>query len=284
MSDSPPVREMVEYFLPVLVMAGDYALAIQPHIKGPELKTGQNAWTQAVTDADLSIQNFVEVASLARYPEAAFFGEEHSQSLNDKYFASTAPTLISLDPVNGTFLYKNQMDGWDIVLSIAHHHKLIAAISYMPAKGIFYLAAEGFGALTGNSECHQLSDMQPLQTIPGSRVCLTYQIPEVNQRLQSAFDSFDIVTDYDPARCLDNLNDLFTGKLDAFACRQGDFLDWGATAYIVSTAGGCATTLDGQLLPVFDEFNPLSTADMLVTSNQKVHQEILKLLNSAIGT
>ena len=32
---------------------------------------------------------------------------------------------------------------------------------------------------------------------------------------------------------LDNLNDLFTGRLDAFACRNGDLLDWGAVAYIV---------------------------------------------------
>ncbi len=280
MSDNPSVREMVEYFLPVLVTAGDYALAIQPHIKGPEPKSGSNPWTQAITDADLSIQNLVEVAALARYPEAAFFGEEQAQSLNDKYFDSAAPTLISLDPVNGTFLYKNQMEGWDIVLSIAHNRKLVAAISYMPAKRKFYLAAEGFGALTGSSECRKLSNMRPLLTIPGSRVCLTYRIPEVNQRLHGAFDCFDIVTDFDPARCLDNLNDLFTGKLDAFACHQGDFLDWGATAYIVSTAGGYATTLDGGLLPVFDQFNPQSTADMLVTSSQEVHQEILNLLAS----
>ncbi len=280
MSDSPPVKEMVEYLLPVLVTAGNYALAIQSRISGPEQKPGDNPWTQAVTDADLSIQNFIEVAVLARYPEVAFFGEEQARSLNDRYFDRDAPVLISLDPVNGTFLYKNQMAGWDIVLSIAHRGRLIAAVSYMPARAVFYLAVNGFGALTGSSGCRRIEAMQPLATVPGSRVCLTYQAPEVKQQLRSRFDAFDIVTDYDPDRCLDNLNDLFTGRLDAFACRRGDFLDWGATAYIVAAAGGRVSCLDGQPLPVFDRFDPESTADMLVAASPEVHREILDLLQT----
>jgi hypothetical protein len=66
---------MVEHYLPVLVTAGDYALNIQSRIGGPEQKSGDNAWAQALTDADLTVQTYVEVATLSRYADIGFFGE-----------------------------------------------------------------------------------------------------------------------------------------------------------------------------------------------------------------
>jgi len=274
-----PAVELLEYLLPLLVTAGDYARHVQPDIQGPQPKDADNAWKEAITDADLSVQNFVEVALLARYPEIAFFGEERDYSLNDKYFSPEAGTLVCLDPVNGTFLYRNQRSGWDIVASIVVEGRMVAAVSYTPGSGIFHLAVDGLGALTGCRDNCTVAAMQALATRSGSRVCLTYQANEALQRLRPAFDAFDIIEDDDPGRELDNLNDLFTGRLDAFICRQGDYLDWGATAYIARAAGGRATCLDGTELPVFDRFDPGAVADMLVTSSPAVHDEIMTLLN-----
>ncbi len=270
---------LIEYYLPILVTAGDYARQIQSAIGGPEQKGGGNAWTQALTDADLMVQHFVEVATLSRWPEVGFFGEESSQSANTKYFPVAAETVVHLDPINGTFLYKNQRSSWDIILSIRHAAKLVAALSYMPVRGQFYMAIRGMGALTGDRDISSVSDMDPLATKTGSGLCLTYQAPEVQQRLSTHFECFDIVDDYDPHRGVDNLNDLFTGKLDAFACRQGDLLDWGAMAFIVEQAGGRASYLDGSVFAAFDEFDPQGTADMLVTSCADTHQHMLDLLN-----
>ena len=201
---------MVEYFLPVLVTAGDYAREIQPRIAGPAKKSGHNAWVQAITDADEQVQAFVEIACLARYPEVGFYGEEQAQSRNARYFPANAATMVWLDPVNGTFLYQNQRPGWDIILSITRDGRLLAAVSYMPAKGRFYLAVRGRGAFTGDRTCRTLGDMQPLTTRPGSGVCLTYRARDLLAKLRGNFDCFDIVDDYDPARGYDNLNDLFT--------------------------------------------------------------------------
>ena len=94
------IEELVEFFLGLLVMAGDYALAIQPRIAGPAQKDGHNAWVSALTDADLSVQNFMEVATLARFPSVGFYGEEHAQSLNQKYFPRDGDISVHLDPVN----------------------------------------------------------------------------------------------------------------------------------------------------------------------------------------
>ena len=270
---------LVEFYLPVLVTAGDYARSIQSSIEGPAQKNGANAWTQALTDADLMVQHFVEIATLSCWPDVGFFGEESAQSANTKYFPVAAHTVVHLDPINGTYLYKNQRSGWDIVLSIRHGDSLVAALSYMPVRGRFYVAIRGVGALTGDRQTHYIKDMDPLTTQTGSGRCLTYRAPYVQQRLSGAFECFDIVKDYDPLRGIDNLNDLFTGKLDAFACRQGDLLDWGATAFIVAQAGGSASYLDGSEFTAFDAFDPQDTADMLVSTSTDTHLRILDLLN-----
>jgi myo-inositol-1(or 4)-monophosphatase len=273
----PTVLEMVEFYLPVLATAGDYAREIQPRISGPPDKPGHNPWVQAITDADQGVQNFIEVATLARFPGAGFYGEEQAQSRHTSYFPAAADTMVWLDPINGTFLYKNQRPGWDIILSISRHGQLLAAISYMPVRERFYLAIRGYGAFTGNRDCHLVSAMSPLTTVPGSRVCLTYQAPDALARLRRQWDALDIVGDYNPEQGFDNLNDLFTGRLTAFASNRGDLLDWGAMAFIANQAGGVATRLDGRPLDAFDNFQVGST-DMLVATSPAVHAELLATL------
>lgn len=269
------IAAMVEYYLGLLVTAGDYARAIQPRIAGPGPKDGHNAWVNALTDADLSVQNFVEVATLARYPTVRFYGEEYARSLNQKYFPVEARVSVHLDPVNGTFLYKHQRPNWDIIVSIAEEGRLVAAISYVPSSGRFYVGVRDAGALTGERGHPRLADMVPLHTRPGSRACLTYQTPELNERLRGEFDCYDIVADDDPQRGLDNLNEFYSGRLAAFACRAGECLDWGAAAFIATLAGGKASRIDGSPLGIFDDFDPSATVDMVVAADAVTHAAIL---------
>jgi myo-inositol-1(or 4)-monophosphatase len=275
----PAVVDMVEFYLPVLVTAGDFAREIQPRISGPAAKPGQNPWVQAITDADQSVQTFVEVATLARFPAAGFYGEEQDQSRNARYFPAGAGTMVWLDPINGTFLYKSQRPGWDIILSITRGGRLVAAMSYTPVRERFYLAVLGHGAFTGDRHSRQLGAMSPLRTVPGSSVCLTYQAPDALARLRRQWDAFDIVDDYDPERGFDNLNDMFTGRLAAYASNSADLLDWGAMAFIVTQAGGIATGLDGRPFEGFERFHPGST-DMLVSATPDVHSALLETLRS----
>lgn len=273
----PTILEMVEFYLPVLVTAGDYARGIQPRISGPKAKAGQNPWVQAITDADQGVQTFVEVATLARFPQAGFYGEEQEQSRNSAYFPRDPVTMLWLDPINGTFLYKNQRPGWDIILSITRHGQLLAAISYMPVRERFYLAIRGYGAFTGDRNATRIALMSPLATVPGSRACVTYQAEAALTRLRGRWDAFDIVNDDDPQRDFDNLNDLFTGRLAAYASDSADLLDWGAMAFIVTLAGGVASGLDGRPFDGFDDFRLRST-DLLVAATPAVHAELLATL------
>jgi fructose-1,6-bisphosphatase/inositol monophosphatase family enzyme len=273
----PAIVDMVEFYLPVLVTAGDFARGIQPQISGPPQKAGQNPWVRAITDADQSVQTFVEVATLARFPSAGFFGEEQDQSRNARYFPADAETMVWLDPINGTFLYKNQRPGWDIILSITRRGQLQAAISYMPVRERFYLAVRGHGAFTGDRHSRLLGAMAPLATMPGSSVCLTYQAPDALARLRQQWDAFDIVEDDNPQRGFDNLNDLFTGRLAAYASSSADLLDWGAMAFIVTQAGGTASGLDGRPFDGFENFHP-GSRDMLVAATPDLHAALLATL------
>ncbi len=273
----PPVAGMVEFYLPLLVMAGDYARAIQPLLGTPATKTGHNRWVQAITAADPSVQGFLEVATLARYPGVGFYGEEQEQSHNAHFFPADAGTTVWLDPIDGTYLFQNQRPGWEIIVSISRGPMLMAAISYRPVLERFFLAIRGQGAFTGGRNARQLADLKPLTTRTGSSLCATYQaVPEL-QRLKNGFAAFDIVEEDDPARPFDNLTDLFTGRLDAFASGQADLLDWGAIAFIAAEAGGVVSTLDGHAFSGFDNFGLRST-DLLVGTSPAVHARLLAAL------
>jgi len=275
---APAVDELVDFYLPVLVRAGSYARLIQPKIRPRPTKDGGNDWTRALTNADIAVQNFIEVETLAAHPGLGFYGEEEAQSLNTEYFDHTARTFVYLDPVNGTWLYQNQQDGWDIVLSITVDGRLEAAISYMPAQDRFFVALRGRGALTGTGAGPSIDTLSPLHSRTGSRRLLTYRAPDIVAHTRAAFDSFDIVDDHDPARSAGNLNDLFTGELDAFAVRGGQLLDWGAAAFIAVGAGACISRPDGTPFESFDEFDGRDEADMLVSASKAIHEEILELL------
>ncbi|MBM4221872.1 MAG: hypothetical protein FJ170_08000 [Gammaproteobacteria bacterium] len=270
----PAITEMVEAYLPVLVTAGDYARRIQPRIGAPSRKAGQNPWVQALTDADQSVQTFFELTTLARFPDAGFFGEEQELSRNTGYFPPDADTKVWLDPIDGTWLYQNQRSGWQIILSITRDAHLMAVICYLPVSGRFNLAVRGCGAFTGGRDSLTLNDMQPLATRSGSRVCVAYQAPAELEKLRRSWNAFDIVTDDDPQRDFENLNDLFTGRLDGFVSQSCDLLDWGALGYIVANAGGVVSGLDGRPLDIFENFSARSSP-ILVSASPEVHRQLL---------
>lgn len=275
------VAELVEFYLPLLVTAGDYALAIQPAVAksaAGRSKAGHNPWVAALTDADLSVQTFLEVATLAHYPHVRFYGEEHASSYNQKYFPSAAELSVHADPINGTYLFRNGRPNWDIIVSIARHGRLMATISYMPRKGCYYAAIRGEGARVDERGQLRFANARTLRTAGGARTCLTYQVPDVMSRLAKQFDCLDIVADDDAVRGLDNINEIFSGRLGAFACRKVECLDWGAIAFLVMEAGGCASHLDGSTLEFFDAFDPEHRTDLLVSANETLHREILELL------
>src|SRR3989344_1143960 len=83
---------------------GRYALAIQKEVYSCDKKISDNEDTNALTDADLMIQDGLARVFLEQGYEFVLDGEEESPYLS--CFPNTGNTRVVLDSINGTARYK----------------------------------------------------------------------------------------------------------------------------------------------------------------------------------
>lgn len=272
------LRQAVEYYLPHLVLAGDYALRIQSRVRSQATK--ENAATplsQALTDADLSVQNMIEVATLARYPDVAFDPEEADKSVNLKYFPTDAPFLITLDPINGTAFYKDGLPIFDIIITILEGKRIVAAIVYLPAKGLFFIGIQGHGAFSTTKEgVPHNTTWSPFRLQPQSDIVLTYRCPvEVEEQLRQVLPVRDIQRDYHPRDWNFSINSILTGDITAFVKTQVQIIDWGAIAFIAELSGGVVSDLQGNPIPSYLDYPDRRIPNIVASSSRQVHERIL---------
>ena len=133
-------RTILETLLPHLKAAAGYARFLQPKIAAlPDKDGGDSFFSAALTEADLAIQNFVEVALLGHFPNIRFYGEEYKSSPNTKYFRAVDfgekdDYLITLDPINGTKFYIDGHSNYQIILSIINTDDYEAVIAISPSE------------------------------------------------------------------------------------------------------------------------------------------------------
>lgn len=127
MSSAFPIQ-VIDFLLPQLALAGQYTVEIQKRVRAHDAKPGSTPFHQALSDADLSVQAFLEVALLARFPEISFFSEEQAQSLNQKYFPERARFELLLDPVDGTRFYLDSREGYQIIVTLLDGDEIVAAV------------------------------------------------------------------------------------------------------------------------------------------------------------
>ncbi len=168
MSTTPTTRLILETLLPHLKVAAAYANFLQPKIAAlPAKEQGKNFFTAALTDADVAIQNLVEVVLLGTFPEIRFYGEEYESSNNTKYFRATelgleGDYLVTLDPIDGTKFYMDGHSNYQIILSILNTDDFEAVLAISPAQNTYYYALRGQGAFQGTLEM-DLDTCKPLR-------------------------------------------------------------------------------------------------------------------------
>ena len=269
------INSLVRFLLRQLVSAGDYALRIQAHVRSSEEKGG-NIFSAVVSDADLSVQNFFEVALLSHYPQFSFFGEEYEKSLNTEYFPKDAEYEVALDPINGTRLFVDQYDTFDIVVSVVRAGRIAAAITYLPARAVCYFAVDGLGAFTlSREEMLQDSPWRPLTICSSSARVMVFNQPELKARLLGKVDVVDFVEEYLRKPSSVTLNSVLTGELGGWVRQNAPLIDLGAIGFIADLAGGRATDFHGA--PVLPFVNH-STPEIVVASAPELHQQIIDAL------
>lgn len=281
----PTPRQILETLLPHLRIAAAYARQLQPKIGVLPAKDGDNLFATALTDADLSIQNLVEVVLLATFPNIRFYGEEYEQSGNTKYFrsielGSAGDYLVTLDPIDGTRFYLDGHSNYQIILTVLNSDHFEAVLAISPAQNIYFYALRGEGTFTGSLDV-DLDACIPLEIkSPQPVILLATGMSALEPLLKHQYKVIDIATCYSGDEQIPNLNGIFSGDLCGGVLRAGKFIDGAALAFLAQEAGCFVTTHDGSTLPPLHTCQDYSLPGLIVSTSESVQQHLLEAIKS----
>jgi myo-inositol-1(or 4)-monophosphatase len=276
-------RQLLATLLPYLRTAGAYAQHIQAHIQTQPDKDGKgdNFFASALSDADLSIQTMMEVVLLGLFPQVRFFGEEHEQTYNTKYFRATdlggpGDYLIALDPIDGTQFYLDGHSNYQIILSILNADDYEAAIAITPGQGLYYYALRGEGTFQGPLTA-ALEDCTAI-TIghPAKAICLGWQMGDLVPHLRDRYQVFHTKVDYSRTAQIPNFNGLLSGHLAGAVLARGQFIDGAALAFMAQEMGHIVTTLTGDPLPPLHTCDDYQRPGLVIAASPEIHRDLLE--------
>jgi len=286
MSSKPTPRLILETLLPHLRRAAAYARQIQPMIKAlPSKDEGDNFFATALTDADLAVQNLVEVVLLGSFPQISFYGEEFEISGNTKYFRSLkfepqGDYLVTLDPIDGTQFYKDGHSNYQIILTVLSPAEFEAVIAITPALNVYYYAIKGEGTFKGSLEV-DLDACEPLKiTDYQPSILLGWAMGKLTPILKEHYQVIDVATCYSQEVQIPNLNGILSGDIAGAVIRRGKFIDGAAIAFLSKEAGCIVTTFDGGELPPLSDCSNYSLPGLVVASSKSVHQHLLEAVKT----
>lgn len=271
------LARLVENLLAPLTVVGDYAIGVQARI-ACHLKAGEAEYCNSVvTDADLAIQNYLEVHLLSLGGDWSLFAEE--ASLNAQYFPADRPWEVSIDPINGTLLYKDGLDNFDIIVALSDAEAVQAAIVYMPKRETFFFAIRGRGAFSCTRRQYLGGRIwNRFRCQSGAATVLIHGDAASAEALGGDFATVDYVRDYRPGEPMPLQNAILTGELAAFIRIGAMVIDWGAVALIAAEAGGVATDIDGHPVTDYRRYPEHRAPSLIVSTDAATHGRVLACL------
>ncbi|MEM9009209.1 MAG: inositol monophosphatase family protein [Cyanobacteria bacterium P01_F01_bin.86] len=282
MSATPTPRQILETLLPPLRLAAGYAHHIQSKIARQPEKAGPNPFSTALTDADLSVQTFVEVALLGSFPDIRFFGEEFEQSYNTKYFRSielgpAGDYLVTLDPIDGTRFYMDGFPNYQIILTVLNADEFEAVLAISPAEDRYFYTLRGQGTFVAPLE-KDLDAAQPLKLTPQNSVLLGTRMSPLKTKLSDRYTVVRVLEDYSQEQGIPSVNAILTGAMGGVILAGGKFIDGAALAFLAQEAGCIVTDHHGQPLPRLDQCGDYARPGLVIAASQAMHQNLIAAL------
>ncbi|ACK64669.1 inositol monophosphatase [Rippkaea orientalis PCC 8801] len=278
---APQPGLILKTLLPHLKVAAAYARQLQSKITAlPAKLESDNFLGAALTDADISIQNLVEVVLLGTFPQIRFYGEEYQKSANTKYFRATdfgefGDYLVTLDPIDGTQFYLDGHQNYQIILSVLNTDDYEAVITLSPAINHYCYALRGQGVFEGTFEV-EFENCKPLQKIPSkAAILLGWGMEKLKPFLINKYPVIDIATSYSKQRQIPNVNGLLGGELSGAIIRSGNLIDSAALAFMAKEAGYLVTLFDGSPVPPLNTCKNYKLPGLLIACNSSIHQDLL---------
>jgi fructose-1,6-bisphosphatase/inositol monophosphatase family enzyme len=277
---TPTPRVILETLFPYLKVAAGYARLIQPTIQALPAKEGENLFAMALSDADLSIQNFIEVALLGIFPEIRFYGEEHEQSSNTKYFRSIelgekGDYLVTLDPIDGTRFYLDGHTNYQIIVSVLNRDRYAGVLAISPALNKYYYAFQGEGAFYGTLE----TDFNACQALKinsaKSVIFLGTKVGHYQTYIPTHYEVIAIAESYSSQTQIPTVNGILNGDICGVVLQSGQLIDGAAIAFIAEEAGGLVTNLSGDPLSPLHTCKNYKYDGIVITTSASVQQDLL---------
>ena len=283
MASIPEPRQILAELLPPLRLAAGYARHVQAQISAQPMKDGPNPFAMALTDADLSIQTFVEVALLGRFPQIRFYGEEFEQSYNTKYFRAitlgpAGDYLVTLDPIDGTLLYMDGFPNYQIIVTVLNADQFEAVLAISPAQNCYYYALREQGAWVCSLE-QGLEAGQPLQIGSSNTILLGTKMGFLRQQLSHRYPVVSFADDYSQDHAIPTVNGILTGEVGGVILAVGKFIDGAALAFLAQEAGYMITDYYGQALPRLDQCEDYQWPGLVIASSATIHHDLIQALD-----
>lgn len=272
----------IDFALSHLPRAGRYALEIQSRVAAQPEKNSDNIFISALTDADLSVQNYFEVVLLAEFPELRFYGEEERSSLNAKYFAQTGDYEITLDPINGTRLYMDKLSHFDCILTLTKQEEIISAITYFPRLQKVFFAIKDEGAFTIKSDKPLIrSNAERLHLSQSAETLVIFDNDEdLRKRLTGLAPIWYFTEEYLKNKNNMTLGSILLGDIAGWVRKTSPIIDAGAIAFIAKEAGAWVSDFSGKPISIYPRSRKRGAGPQVVANTKELHERLLKALNS----
>jgi len=241
-----------------VLAAGAEARLLYRSGAGTRFKT--KADRSPVTDADRAVEERLRLYLQARFPDAAFLGEETGESEG-----STGLRFV-VDPIDGTRAFIRGLPTWSVLVGIEADGEPAVGIAYMPILGELFVGAIGHGARVNGRPVH-LSEVDSLEHATISHGGLQ-QFTESGMGAQLLRLSESTYTARGFAD-FDGYRQLLLGRVDAMIDPGIKPYDVCPAAVLVREAGGRFTDVGGR---------ETIHGGSGLASNGRVHDELVALL------
>ena len=197
-----------------------------------------------VTEADLNVQNRLQMALHKLHPEIPLLGEEMSEQHQNAIITDGSSAFWCLDPLDGTSNFASGIPFFSISLALIENGQPIIGIIYDPIRDECFVAEKGKGARlndkrldatatahTSLERCSAIIDFKRLEPEPATR--LATQAPYSSQR---SFGSVALDWAW-----------LAAGRGQVYLHGKQKLWDYAAGWLILDEAGGSSSTLEGDI-------------------------------------
>ena len=220
-----------------------------------------------VTNLDRAFEKFIRNIIVRQFPKDAILGEEFLEKYSDndyKWF---------IEPIDGTKAFMIGAPTWSNLIGLTHKNRSALGLANFPALNKFYINDQKKSYLINNKKTilktSTENNLKKCKVIGHLHEALFQK--KYNKKIEKVISAVN----YFSAATFDALNFciLAEGKVEVVIETNLKPFDIVPLIPIVEKAGGFVTTWNNR--------SAIRGGNILATSNKKLHNKILKILNSS---